>query len=338
MAREGLRHELNAAFRKALRQARAVTAKGLKVGTNGGVQVLDLTVEAINEPQALRGLVMIVFADAATPAEAKPPAQARGRRADAPRMAQLERDLAQAREELHTGREEMQTFQEEAKSAHEELQSTNEELQSTNEELTTSREEMQSMNEELQTLNHELQTRVEDMTRLGNDMKNLLDSTEIATVFLDNALCVRQFTPGSNRIFKLIPRDLGRPITDIASALAYPELAEDAREVLRSLAFREREAAARDGQWFRVRIMPYRTSDNLIDGVVITFVDISASKKLEAALRRTQAGMELRITDQDLKLDRADEKLQAERQRGQGRGGQEDGSPAGPADAKGDAA
>ena len=338
MAREGLRHELNAAFRKALRQARAVTAKGLKVGTNGGVQVLDLTVEAINEPQALRGLVMIVFADAATPAEAKPPAQARGRRAAAPRMAQLERDLAQAREELHTGREEMQTFQEEAKSAHEELQSTNEELQSTNEELTTSREEMQSMNEELQTLNHELQTRVEDMTRLGNDMKNLLDSTEIATVFLDNALCVRQFTPGSNRIFKLIPRDLGRPITDIASALAYPELAEDAREVLRSLAFREREAAARDGQWFRVRIMPYRTSDNLIDGVVITFVDISASKKLEAALRRTQAGMELRITDQDLKLDRADEKLQAERQRGQGRGGQEDGSPAGPADAKGDAA
>jgi two-component system CheB/CheR fusion protein len=179
----------------------------------------------------------------------------------------------------------------------------NEELQSTNEELTTSMEEMQSMNEELQTLNAELQHKVEDLSRLNNDMKNLLDSTEIVTLFLDGALRVRLFTAGANLIFKLIPGDVGRPITDIASELAYPDLADDAREVLRTLAVHEQPAATRDGRWLRVRIMPYRTLENMIDGVVITFADITVSKTLEGKLRATQAGMEQHIADQDLKLE-----------------------------------
>jgi len=288
MAREGLCYELTGAFQKALRQQDAVTLRNLKVGTNGGAQAVDLTAQAIKEPEALRGLVMIVFTDVATPPETKGSAKAKGPRASSAQMAALERDLEQARQELLTAREEMRTSQEELKSSNEELQSANEELQSTNEELTTSSEEMQSMNEELQTLNTEVQYKVDDLSRLNNDMKNLLDSTEIATVFLDPALRVRLFTTGSNRVFKLIPGDVGRPITDIASDLLYPELAEDAREVLRTLVVHEQQGAARDGRWFTVRIMPYRTLENMIDGVVITFMDITVSKTLEAKLREAR--------------------------------------------------
>ena len=322
MAREGLRYELMGTFQKALRQKDAVTRKNVKVGTNGGVQAIDLTVQAIAEPEALRGLVMIVFTEVTTPPEPKRSAKAKGPSASSARVAALEGDIEQARQELQTTREEMQTSQEELKATNEELQSTNEELQSTNEELTTSKEEMQSMNEELQTLNAELQHKVNDTSRLNNDMKNLFDSTEIATVFLDPALRVRLFTAGSNRIFKLIPGDVGRAITDIVSELAYPELADDAREVLRTLVAHEQPAAARDGRWFTVRIMPYRTLENMIDGVMITFMDITASKTLERKLRATQAGQEKHIAEQDLKLEQAGEALRAETQRKAGRSNQ----------------
>jgi two-component system CheB/CheR fusion protein len=197
------------------------------------------------------------------------------------------------------------------------MQTSQEEAKSTNEELTTSKEEMQSMNEELQTLNAELQQTADDLSRLNNDMKNLLDSTEIATVFLDTALRVRLFTVGSNRMFKLIPGDVGRPIADLVSELAYPELAADARDVLRTLVVHEQPVAARDGHWFLVRTMPYRTLDNMIDGVVITFTDITASKTLEGTLRATQAGMAQHIADQDVRLEESGEALQTEIERGQ---------------------
>src|SRR5262249_55332811 len=150
-------------------------------------------------------------------------------------------ELQRAHEEVQTTREEMQTSQEELKSTNEELQSTNEELQSTNEELTTSKEEMQSLNEELQTVNHELQSKVDELSRSNNDMKNLLNSTDIATLFLDGDLRVRRFTTPTAKIIKLIPSDAGRPITDIASDLEYSNLAEDARDVLRTLMFQEKQ-------------------------------------------------------------------------------------------------
>jgi two-component system CheB/CheR fusion protein len=176
---------------------------------------------------------------------------------------------------------------------------------------------MQSMNEELQTLNAELQHKVEDLSRLNNDMKNLLDSTELATVFLDSALRVRLFTAGSNRVFRLIPGDMGRPITDITSELDCPELADRAREVLRTLAIHEQQVPARNGRWFLMRIMPYRTLENMIDGVVMTFADITASKTLEGTLRATQASMEKHIANQDLKLEQADKALEEEIKHGQ---------------------
>ncbi len=165
MAREGLRYELTGAFQKALRQKGAVTLRNVKVGTNGGMQAVDLTVQPLEEPEALRGMVMIVFTDVATPPETKPTGKTQRAPARNAQLAELERELEQARQELQTTREEMQTSQEELKSTNEELQSTNEELQSTNEELTTSKEEMQSMNEELQTVNHELQAKVDDLSR-----------------------------------------------------------------------------------------------------------------------------------------------------------------------------
>ncbi len=285
MAREGLRFDLGSAFQKALRQKKAITAKGLKISAGGGAQRVDITVQAIEEPEALRGMVMIVFTDVATPLEKTAKVSSKTAPSRNARVLQLEKELHHFREQLQTTHEEMQSSQEELKSTNEELQSTNEELQSTNEELTTSREEMQSMNEELQTVNAEQNSKMDELSRLNNDMRNLLNSTEIVTVFLDNELHVLRFTPGADKLFKLIPGDVGRPLSDIVSDLFYPGMAEETREVLRTLAFSEKQIAATDGRWFSVRIMPYRTMEDVICGVVITFVNITAAKALEAQLR-----------------------------------------------------
>jgi len=285
MAREGLRYELSSAFATALREDRPVTTRASKVLTNGSSQAVDLTVQRLAEPNELRGTVLIALADVPHEAAAPQEEGTAPRKGASHRMSDLQRELQHAREEVQTTREEMQTSQEELKSTNEELQSTNEELQSTNEELTTSKEEMQSMNEELQTVNHELQSKVDELSRSNNDMKNLLNSTDIATLFLDEELLVRRFTTQTSKLIKLIPADAGRPITDIATELNYPKLADDAREVLRTLVFRETEVTTRDGRWFTVRIMPYRTLENVIDGVVITFTDATTSKELEATLR-----------------------------------------------------
>jgi len=284
MAREGMRLDLSNAFSKAMREGRAVTVRGAKVGTNGGTQAVDITVQKLDEPKDLRGTAMVVIADVPPGPEEAPGKQRISARGGA-RLAEMEKELQHAREEAQTTREEMQTSQEELKSTNEEMQSTNEELQSSNEELTTSKEEMQSLNEELQTVNHELQAKVDELSRANSDMKNLLNSTDIATLFLDGELRVRRFTTQTAKIIKLIPGDAGRPITDLVTELDYPGLAEDAREVLRTLVFKESLVASCDGRWFSVRVLPYRTVENVIDGVVITFTDASAARALGTTLR-----------------------------------------------------
>jgi two-component system CheB/CheR fusion protein len=297
MAREGLRFDLANAFQKAIRQKETITAKGLKVGTNGGTQTVDITIHVIEEPEALRGMAMVVFNDVATPKKKKLRGCSSTTQDGNARVLELEQELQRVSEELETTREEMQSSQEELKSTNEELQSTNEELQSTNEELTTSREEMQSMNEELQSVNAEQQSKMDELSRLNNDMKNLLNSTEITTVFLDNELRVRRFTPGADKLFKLIPGDVGRPLSDIVSNLIYPEMIEEAQEVLRKLSFSENQTATTDGRWFSIRIMPYRTMEDIIGGVVITFTNITAAKALEAKLREENAKLKSLLED-----------------------------------------
>jgi two-component system CheB/CheR fusion protein len=284
MAREGLRQELALALPRAVRSGERVFCPQLRVGTNGGTQVVDVTVEPIKKPAALRGMVMVVFSDVGTvPLEPVPVGRKSPRRS--PQVTELEQALERGQHEIQAVREEMQTTQEELKSSNEEMQSTNEELQSTNEELTTSKEELQSLNEELQTVNLELQSKVDDLSLASNDMENLLNSTDMATVFLDSALRLRRFTNQAKRIFRLIGGDIGRPLSDLVSDLDYPELSRDAEDVLRTLAFSEREIATGDGRWFQVKIMPYRTMENVIDGVVITVNDIGRAKRLEAELR-----------------------------------------------------
>lgn len=278
MAREGLRGELTVALRKALRHREPVLLHGLTVATDGGAQVVDVSVQALEEPVQLRGMLMIVFTDVAASTSDKPGSRTRKSTRNKS-IVEAELAVRQAREESRRMYEDMQTTQEELKSA-------NEELQSINEELTTSKEEMQSMNEELQTVNAELQSKVDELTRTSNDMKNLLDSTDIATVFLDSALHIRRFTLHATEIFKLLPSDLNRPLSDIVTQLDYPQLEKDTREVLRTLVYCEKQVPASNKRWFKVRIMPYRTLDNMIDGVVITFTNITEHKVLEAQLRK----------------------------------------------------
>jgi two-component system CheB/CheR fusion protein len=234
---------------------------------------------------------MVVFNDVAVIIQnEKTPLKANARKSS-DRQKELEIELQRSNEDRQSITEEMQTSQEELKSTNEELQSTNEELQSTNEELTTSKEEMQSLNEELQTVNAELQSKVTDFIQADNDMKNLLNSTEIATLFLDRELNIRRFTDNVVKIFKLRKSDAGRPFTDLVSNLQYPEFEDHTRRVLKTLTFIETAARTKDERWFSVRIMPYRTFDDKIEGLVITFTDVTVAKNLEITLKKTNEAL-----------------------------------------------
>lgn len=283
MVREGLRIPIASALRQAANQTEPVHLQGLQVQLPGGAtQSVDITVQALREPTALRGMTMIVFRDI-TPVPASPANKKRSKTATQHTHAT---ELQQYQDEIQALREENRASREELQSANEELQSTNEELQSTNEELTTSKEEMQSMNEELQTINAEMQTKLDDLALAQSDMNNLLNSIEIAILFLDQNLNLRRFTDRASKIISIREGDIGRPLSDLTTSLQYPELYDDALATLSTLAFSEKEIPATDGRWFTVRIMPYRRLDNVIDGVVITLLDITATKELEQALRK----------------------------------------------------
>ena len=271
MLRPSLRQPLSDLFYRTVRQKLPGKLDAVSLADDGVGSTVRISVEPVDDPKAFDGLFMVVFSDiVAVPVKAV--TSASGETSQDARVPDLMLELARAREEHQATREEMQTSQEELKSA-------NEELQSANEELTTSREEMQSMNEELQTVNSELQTRVDAFGRANDDMENLLNSTDIATLFLDRLLHVRRFTNRATSVIKLIPGDIGRPISDLTSDLK-GDLSSDAADVLRTLIFKEKDVEATGKRWFRVRIMPYRTQDNRIDGVVITFTDITSSKHL----------------------------------------------------------
>jgi two-component system CheB/CheR fusion protein len=282
MARRGLREPLADALRLIAGQRDPVHLRGLQVQAPGGNHRVDVTLQALERPAALQGMVMIVFNEVPAPL-----ARRARRKSNGAADASQEAALQQYRDEIQKLRDETRASREELQSTNEELQSTNEELQSANEELTTSKEEMQSMNEELQTINAEMQSKLDDLALAQSDMKNLLNSTDIAILFLDKGLNVRRYTERASKIINLRESDVGRPLSDITTTLHYPTLHEDAQETLRTLIFCEKQIRDLGGRWFSVRIMPYRRLDNVIDGIVITFVDITAAKELESNLRRT---------------------------------------------------
>jgi two-component system CheB/CheR fusion protein len=289
MTREGLRLELAAAVRRAITQQARVRFDGLQVKTNGDLSVLNLIVQPVTKPDAARGLLMVIFEEV-SPA-ARPAAEA----GSVPisdqeqRLVDLERELGTKSEYLQTTIEELETTNEELKSTNEELQSSNEELQSTNEELETSKEELQSVNEELTTVNTELQKKIDELSRANNDMNNLLAGTNIGTLFLDYQLRIQRFTPATTRIISLIKTDIGRPVSDIVPRFkGYDRLVPDVRAVLDTLIPKETDVQTQDGQWYQMRIQPYRTLENVIEGAVITFVEVTEQKAAQWALRESE--------------------------------------------------
>ena len=278
MAREGLRAPLVAAMRQALALRAPVEVHDVPLDSPNGPPGVDLSVRPMEEVSGLKGMLLIVFRELALQAQGR----ARRRTRSAVHQ-ELEGELQSAREEAQSLREEMRASQEELQAANEELQSTNEELQSTNEELRSSKEEMQAMNDELQAVNAELQAKLDDLAIAQSDMRNLLNSTDIATLFLDKSLHVRRFTEMARKVISLRDVDVGRPLSDLTTSLDYPTLEDDVRDMLRTLVVSEKQVSSREGRWYAVRIMPYRTQEDVIDGAVITFVDVSAAKGVAPA-------------------------------------------------------
>ena len=281
MAREGLRLPLIAALRQVVAQQAPVYHPDLQVKTNGDFSPTHLTVRAVgSEPR----LYLIVL-EPALPGAGQSLDEADHRVIDVDeRIAELKSELRAKEGHLQVTNGELETSNEELRSSNEEMQSINEELQAANEELETAKEELQSINEELSTVNSELQTRVLELSQANNDMNNLLAGTGVGTIFVDHQLCIKRFTPTVTQVINLIQGDVGRPVGHVVSNLVgYDSLVEDLRSVLDSLIPKDVEVQTRTGSWFLLRIRPYRTLENVIEGAVITFVDITQMRQAQAA-------------------------------------------------------
>ena len=275
---------LRRAIEQALQQDEPVVISHVAVPQEGeGAPLANLTVMGLPGQAEGGKLVAILFQDSQ---QLPPPAVAAHTPPESESLVgQLEAEVKALRGELRARAEEYDAANEELKSGNEEVMSMNEELQSANEELEASKEEMQSINEELTTVNSQLAEKMTELTETNDDLANLLGSTHIATVFLDRQMRIRRFTPRATELLNLIPGDMGRPIGHITQNFAGTDLVADAENVLKTLAVVEKEVQARDGCWYTVRILPYRTLDDRIDGVVITFSDVSRLKQAEAVLQ-----------------------------------------------------
>ncbi|UKT65276.1 CheR family methyltransferase [Pedobacter mucosus] len=284
MAREELKYALGNAIHQSFTQRTIVEVSGVKVKETNQVNLVDFTVNYITDI-ALQGLMLVVFFDRGT--------QKRERQKNTKKyldaasegaIEELEKEVIYTKQQLRTTIEQMETSLEELKSTNEELQSTNEELQSTNEEALTTKEEMQSLNEELMTINLQYQNKAEELTQLNNDMKNLLDNTEIGTIFLDNELNILRFTPQVTGLFNVIPSDIGRSITHIVTNFDYLDIESAIQQVIAKLVGKQLDVKTKSGEWYNMRIMPYRTMDNFISGAVITFHKITQEKLMESKM------------------------------------------------------
>ncbi|MFL6215985.1 MAG: chemotaxis protein CheB [Blastocatellia bacterium] len=286
-----LRQELRAALFAAKQNGSNSESRYVRTEMDGEPLSINLNVEPVGDPEVTLGLTMITFIEVkeSAPVIAEPLSQARGD-GDGLDMVvrQLEDELQKTRDQLRATIEQYETSVEELKASNEELQAINEELRSATEELETSREELQSVNEELTTVNNELKEKVDEVSRANSDLQNLMASTEIGTIFLDRALHIKRYTPRVQELFNIIPTDLHRPLDHLTHRLSYNGLAEDAEQVLRTLKTIEREISSADGRWFIVRLLPYRTLEDRIDGVVVTFIDITERREAEEALRKSE--------------------------------------------------
>ncbi len=280
MAREGIKFEINSAINEAVLKNKKIIYKNLDVKTNGDYQPIDLIVKPINQPKEMENLLMVTFKDIDFDENIQEKIPETTPKKDK-RIRELEEDLRVTKDRLHTTIEELETSNEELKSANEELQSMNEELQSTNEELETSKEELQSLNEELLTVNTELQNKVDQLSEVNDDMNNLLNSIEIPTIFVNKDIKIKRFTKETTKLINLIPSDIGRPLKDIVSNLDYADMIKDIRDVMDRVIYKEAEVRTNDGKWFLVRIIPYKTTEDIIDGAVITFNDITEQKEIQ---------------------------------------------------------
>ncbi len=305
MAREGLRTRLPSMIRTVVREKTEIQNK-LRVRRNGDFLTVNVIVEPLSEPE-VGEFYMVLFEEFPFEEEKEKEKTLLSGERDPGKCQDLEEELRYARESLQTTIEELEASNEELRSLNEEYQSANEELQSANEELNSSKEELQSLNEELETVNAELQGKNVELTQINDDMKNLLDSVEIPTIFLDNQLRISRFTSGIQKIFNLRNSDVGRPLSDMVTHLKYKNLIEDAKQVLVSLVPRELEASTEHGRWYAVKMRPYRSADNVIEGLILIFVDIHAQRM---AIQRADEMIDtvrepLIVLDENLRVERA---------------------------------
>ncbi len=283
MVHPDLRLELRTALFTAMQRQENTETHWQRVEIDGAPRLVHVRVQPIREPEWATGYMLVLFNDMDDTGNVIRNTTA----ATEPILQQMEAELQRTKEQLRTTVEQYETAVEEYKAANEELQAINEELRAATEELETSKEELQSVNEELLTVNQELKHKVDEISQSNNDLQNLMSSTEIGTIFVDRDLCVRRYTPSAQSIFNLIPADIGRPLAHVTHKLAYEQLIHDAASVLETLSRVEREVPSEDGRWFIARLLPYRTIAHSIEGVTLTFVDITERRLAEQEMRES---------------------------------------------------
>ncbi len=288
-----LRLDLRTTLFQAIQTDKSVEARRVQLSRDGRSFYVNMIARPIHDHETGGEFVLVLFDEVEGTMSAETEAH-RGGEAE-PVARSLEEELHRTKEQLQATIEQHETSTEELKASNEELQSINEELRSTTEELETSREELQSINEELSTINQELKNRVEETTNINDDLQNLIASTDIATVFVDRGLRIKRFTPRALSLFNIIHADIGRSLTDITHRLEYDELAADTDEVFNSLRLIEREVRDADGRWYLARLLPYRTTEDKIDGAVLAFIDITKNKQAEVQMRLSEERLRLLV-------------------------------------------
>lgn len=287
MTKRGLKSDLEAAIIKARALKSEVRTLSIDVKVNNHYQTVNLIVKPVLTKEVDLGALMIIFESSEKTNQVNSGKSTKKSDAQKNNMSEIEKELKITREHLQSAISELELSNENLQTTNEEYQSSNEELQSTNEELETSREELQSVNEELITVNTELSGKIEQLSQANDDLNNLLSSIEVATLFLDKNLNIKRFTPEATKIFNLIPSDIDRPVTHLSSNIVYKTLADDVRHALKTLAIKTVDIQATDGKWYHMRILPYRTAENIIEGVLVTFLDITEQKNTEEILKKT---------------------------------------------------